>query len=381
MLDQEKLLNLIGDIYDCALNPEHWLPTLNQINTVLNGAYTVISLTEAPTYIGRLLTHTPWDQKPLTGFSENWGIDRVPGLAAVAYGSIDAPRSTVHDVGEEEFQTSDFYQEWVKPQGLRDACMLKYVHTAERIGMLVTTTYATRDPVSQNERNFMATLSPHLRRAAMIGDLIDHKHVETQLYRSALNSLKTPILLVSSSCQVIYANENAQKLLSTGVSIRMKDGVLQTENPLMSHGLQDAVRRCAGSGLDLGGRGMAIPVSAGNGGSPTVAYVLPLGNEGHATARSVYRPAIAAIFLSTELTTPPELKDSLATLYDLTPSEARVAVQIFEGLNITEAAEQQGVSENTVKTHLQRTYSKMGVSKQSELVKLVSAVTSPLSLS
>jgi DNA-binding CsgD family transcriptional regulator/PAS domain-containing protein len=377
MLSQESLSSLIGDIYDCALDPTHWAKTLAQINSHMHGAYTAISLTETPNFIGRLMTHTPWDQKAVQSFIRDWGVDRVPGLAAVAYGSVDTPRSTVEDVGEEEFQTSDFYQQWVKPQGLRDACILKYAHTADRIGIVATVTHANRDIVTADERKLMELLSPHLRRAAMIGDLLDHKLVEAQLYQSALDGLKAPILLVNENCRVVYANERAHKLLSSEVSIREKAGELHATNSLMTHSLHDAVKRSLSSGLQLGGRGIAIPVSE-PGSPPVVAYVLPLNGGGSEAIRSAFRPATAAIFLSTALTTPPDLKDSLATLYDLTPSEARVAVQIFEGLNPTEAAEQQGVSENTIKTHLSRTFSKMGVTRQAELVKLVTAVTSPI---
>jgi DNA-binding CsgD family transcriptional regulator len=377
MLSQERLSSLIGNIYDCALDPTHWADTLLQINAHMNGAYTAISLTEESNYIGRLMMHTPWNSRALEELNRDWGVERVPGLNKVAFGSVDSPRSTVHDLGEEDFQTSDFYQQWVKPQGLRDACILKYAHTADRIGIMVTATSAKRDTVTADERKFMELLSPHLRRAAMIGDLLDHKLIEAQLYRSALDCLKTPVLLVNEHCRVYYANERAQQLLSTEVSVRVKMGELLANNPLMTRSLHDAVKRSLGSDLNLGGRGIAIPVSE-PGRAPVVAYVLPLTGDERGALRSAFRPATAAIFLSTALSTPPELRDSLATLYDLTPSEARVAVQIFEGLSLAEAAAQQGVSDNTIKTHLSRAFNKMGVGRQAELVKLVAAVSSPM---
>jgi DNA-binding CsgD family transcriptional regulator len=377
MQNIENFSSLIGNIYDCALNPAHWVETLTEINAQMDGAYTMITLAELPYIDSRLVTHSPWDPQALKTLNGEWGIDRVPGLSVVAFGDVDTPHSTLNEVSEEVFYASEFYQTWVKPQGLRDGCIMKFSHTADRIGTIATATSVNRDIVTSAERSFMASLSPHLKRAAMIGDLLDHKRIETNVYRDALDSLKTPVLLVDNDCLVVYANESAQKLLSTNSVIRVASGILYPENPMMVSSLHDSVARCVGTNLDLGSRGIAIPVSL-QGSSPAVAYVLPLSNSSGQELRSMFRPAAAAVFISTGLANPPGLKDMLCTLYDLTPSEARVAIQVFDGLTPAQAALQQGLSENTMKTHLARVFHKMGVSRQAELVKLVATLSSPI---
>jgi DNA-binding CsgD family transcriptional regulator len=69
-----------------------------------------------------------------------------------------------------------------------------------------------------------------------------------------------------------------------------------------------------------------------------------------------------------------------ATLYDLTPSEARVLLKIGEGQTVTAAALELGVSENTVKTHLARVFQKVGVNRQPDLVAIVAALRPPVAL-
>lgn len=60
---------------------------------------------------------------------------------------------------------------------------------------------------------------------------------------------------------------------------------------------------------------------------------------------------------------PPERVD-----YDLTPHETRLLKLIVEGHNYTTAAEQLGVSYNTIKFHMRHIYEKLQVHSKSEAV-------------
>ena len=65
---------------------------------------------------------------------------------------------------------------------------------------------------------------------------------------------------------------------------------------------------------------------------------------------------------------------------ELTPSELRVLIAIVEIGGVPEVAPVLGVSETTVKTHLQHVFEKTGTKRQADLVKLVSCFVSPLAL-
>lgn len=68
--------------------------------------------------------------------------------------------------------------------------------------------------------------------------------------------------------------------------------------------------------------------------------------------------------------------DALGRMFGLTPAEARLTQMLVLGQSLDEASQVLLVSLNTVKTHLKRIFSKMGVRRQSELVQAVYA--SPL---
>jgi DNA-binding CsgD family transcriptional regulator/PAS domain-containing protein len=373
-LQPEVFSSIVGDIYDCALNPDGWTATLIRVSTIMNAVYTSISLSDPHFAQPRMASHSPWDPVMLKVLNEEYGIDGVPGLREVAFGALDEPRSTLNDLSEAAFHATPFYQNWVQPQGLRDACVMKFAQTGERLGVMATVTSARRDIITAEERRFMALLSPHFRRAAMIGDLLDHERVQTASFRGALERLQTPVILAESSSRVLYANAAASALLDAGQVIKRVDGGLAAVSHSTAFALADAVLRAAGSDADLGSRGIGIPLSLP--GQPiAVAYVLPLKNT---EARSAFNTASAAIFISTSVAGMPPAQQVLATLYDLTPAESRVMAMMGAGVTAGAAAAELCVTENTVKTHLARVYGKTGVSRQSELVKLVEALAPPV---
>jgi DNA-binding CsgD family transcriptional regulator len=61
--------------------------------------------------------------------------------------------------------------------------------------------------------------------------------------------------------------------------------------------------------------------------------------------------------------------EGLRSLYDLTEAEARVCDLLYQSRNLPEAAKILGISINTAKTHLNRSFRKVGVQSQAELVR------------
>lgn len=372
-LSDEILSSIIGDIYDCALSPEGWTSVMSRITNTIDAAYTTVALTSIDNNKGRFAAHSPWDQEQMRAL-QDYELDAIPGLREAVMGDIDMPLRTLSVVSEAELQQTAFFQEWASPQGLREGCTTKFVHTADRIGLFSTTTWANRPPISAEEQRFLALLSPHLRRASLIGDLLDQTRVTAGLYRGALDSLAVPVILTGADGSVLHANVHAGQMLAEQLLMRTRNGVLQAQTQTVSRALLEAIAVAARADTMLGSRGIGLPISA-PGKPPAVAYVLPL-SEG--TARAVFRPACAAVFISTAISASPPPEDVLITLYDLTPAEARVVLQIGKGSTAQQCAAALGISENTLKTHLGRIFAKTDTSRQADLVMLVSTIASPV---
>jgi DNA-binding CsgD family transcriptional regulator len=209
----------------------------------------------------------------------------------------------------------------------------------------------------------------------MIGDLLDHARVTAHVYREALHALATPIVLTGADGRILYANANAEQMFEKGGPILSRSGLLHTQNATMGDALLAAIAAAGNADAALGARGIGLPISGVNQ-PPAVAYVLPL-TAG--TARAVFRPACAAVFVSATISTTPVPEAVLTALFDLTPAEARVLTKIGTGIGAGPTALSLGITENTLKTHLNRIYAKTGAERQADLVKLIADIGPPLS--
>jgi len=62
---------------------------------------------------------------------------------------------------------------------------------------------------------------------------------------------------------------------------------------------------------------------------------------------------------------------ALRELFGLTPAEIRLCIALVKGKSVEEYAHEAAISSNTARTHVKRIYSKTGVRRQSELVRLL----------
>ena len=118
-------------------------------------------------------------------------------------------------------------------------------------------------------------------------------------------------------------------------------------------------------------RYQVVSVDLGHGKNALV-YVLPLPNECSETKKAEF----LALFFPRPFE--PPCDDALTTAFSLTPSEAKVVRHIMFGKRVSRIADEMSLTEQTVRTYLKRTYAKLHVSSQSELIAKVSGLSVPL---
>ena len=127
----------------------------------------------------------------------------------------------------------------------------------------------------------------------------------------------------------------------------------------------------------LGVKGIALPLTAHNG-ERYVAHVLPLTSGLRRDAGLAYNGGGRIVRPQGGSRGFPRLPESLARMYNLTPTELRVLLAIVDVGGVPEVAASLGVAATTIKTHLSRLFEKTGVGRQADLVKLVAGFSTPL---
>jgi DNA-binding CsgD family transcriptional regulator len=222
----------------------------------------------------------------------------------------------------------------------------------------------------------MGVIAPHYRRAVGIAKLIDLHALEAAALADSLDGLTTAVILLDADGLVAHANAAGRSMLADGRVLRGAGDKLAIADVEADQTMHDILKNAAAGDAALGTKGIAIPMSSRDG-ERYVTHVLPLTSGARRKAGTKYS-AVVALFVSRAALELPHPLNALADAFKLTPAEMRVLMMIVQVGGIPEVAPVLGISETTVKTHLQRVYAKTGTNRQADLVKLVAGYMSPL---
>ena len=118
-----------------------------------------------------------------------------------------------------------------------------------------------------------------------------------------------------------------------------------------------------------GSRAYGISLTAGCSTSlPLVLHVNPVGRQ----EADVRGWPVAALVLVVDLSSGTGIDAGVAAAaLDLTEMESRVAVLLTQGMSVGEIAAATGRKESTIRSHVKHMFTKHGLSRQAELVRLV----------
>ncbi|TIP23866.1 MAG: helix-turn-helix transcriptional regulator [Mesorhizobium sp.] len=207
-------------------------------------------------------------------------------------------------------------------------------------------------------------LRPHLARTSLVAGRLGLERERTAV--SILGEIGLPAAIMSGSGRALTANrffdDMADVFLPTdhgGIAIAD-----QTANPLFQQAIaQNRDNRVVRS----------IPVAATKGRPGLVVQLLPLCRAAHDIFSGADLLAVATT-VGTGVSIPSP--NVLSGLFDLTPAEARLAVELASGHSVQEAAMEIGIAVKSARTYLERIFRKTETSRQSELVALLKSAWS-----
>jgi DNA-binding CsgD family transcriptional regulator len=375
MEEDEELTQLIGEIYDAALNPSLWPGVLEKSTRFVGGSGAALFSKDATAKSGNLYYDFGTDPYYTKLYFEKYvRLDPITTGHLVA--DIEQPVATADLMSYDEFLETRFYREWAQPQGLVDFVSAVLDKSATSIAMFGVFRHERQGLVDETTRYRMKLIVPHIRRAVLIGKLFNLKQAEAATVFDTLDSLSAGIILVDGSGHIVHINAAAKAILRANDFLRSVGGQLVASNAAVDQSLRDAFAAASNGDDEIGVKGIALPLIA-QGGDKYVAHVLPLTSGARRREGVAYTAAAALFIRKAELEGLPA-PEIIAKTYNLTPTELRVLLAIVEVGGVPEVAAALGVAVTTIKTHLSRLFEKTGVNRQADLVKLVAGFSSPL---
>jgi DNA-binding CsgD family transcriptional regulator len=179
----------------------------------------------------------------------------------------------------------------------------------------------------------------------------------------ALDVLDHGVLLLDVRGHVLFANRAAEAIIALRDGLTVVREGLRAALPADTARLQgliaDTLRGAAGGTMRLTRPSLA---------EPFVLLVAPAQGDWLRPIDPV--PAVAIFITAPDRAVAPNL-GLLARAFDLTATEAKIAVSIASGGGVPATARALRISPNTVHTHLRRIFGKLGVNDQPALVRVL----------
>jgi DNA-binding CsgD family transcriptional regulator len=366
---------IIDHIYDCVLEPERWPGLLKMISSRGENAGSSIVVYDRWGAGRSRVFEDGADQSHLRVYFEKLAAMKLMPGGKPHLRSVGEVATLTMLCGEQESLEHDFYVRWIKPSGFRDMIGVLVLKSGKRLAWFSVARTEIQAIYRESDLEFMDWLSPHICRAFTMADVFELQAVRIGQLERTVDTLSAGVFLTDSR-GITYMNSSAKKLIDQGQTLKLKNNRLSAAKSrtadMLAHAISASLNGLAPA--KIGSHLVPIPGEEGGG---LLASVLPLNwQEGPNPFAGI--AGSAAIFIQ-DTTQPLQFPGAaFAKLYNLTPTEMRVCFELTQGVSPPDLAEILGVSANTIKTHLKHIFAKTGVTRQSELIRLIAVSTPPV---
>jgi DNA-binding CsgD family transcriptional regulator len=281
-----------------------------------------------------------------------------------------------------EFLRTAFYDECLRPQGLRSLIILRAARSERGAVANVCVLRSAREgEFGAEEIDLLSRLAPHLRRAVAVHTRLAEAEGERRALAEALERLPRAAFLVDGAAAVRLANAAGAALLAAREGGLRADpgegGALRATHAEETALLRRVVAAAVpgrGAGPPPGGSHVCLSRAPAR--PPLVVTVTPLSAAGIAAAGLPPEPMALLLVADPEArpqAPPPAL---LREAFKLTKAEAEIAARAASGEGVPALAASLGISEGTARLHLHRVFEKTGARRQAELAAVLARLAS-----
>lgn len=351
--------DLVDRIYECSVVPEAWPAVLDDVAALAGSAGGLLFSAR------KALNWTASDS--VSDVFAEYVNDGWFGKCSrrVCLMSQEAPSFFVeHDFwSEAELDADPVYRDFFRPRGLGwSAGTGLQVPTGDNIVFSVERAFA-EGPVDRGSVERLNAIRPHLARSALVSARLQLERAEGAT--EALAALQLPALLLKANGDVAEASPLTDDLAAhIGWGAR---GRIRLSDKQADQALIDAL---AALDADTNGGVRSFPIRDAVGHPRFVVHIIPVRRRAH----DIFGDSYALMLLVPVASDRAPSATLMKSLFDLTPSEARVARGIAGGETPEAIAAGRGVAISTVRSQLQRVLEKTGCTRQADLAALLARI-------
>ena len=372
-MDRRRSSQLIPEIYEATINSQHWDYVVEQFAKLTNSRFAGLYYLDKDLGISNTVAQY--------GCRTNLFIDHESQFARV---------ESLFDDSKE----NDERRETLEQLLLKDGSLLNQVDKKNadvqkkekanyhigRVKFINNIAYEAAITLLRDEEDgawekgeirVIQEMVPHLRKALNIHSEFTRLRIQQDALLKGLDKLVIGIVLYDANAKIVYINPTATSIIKSHPALKLVDKELVLYDRKTNDKLREAILKTAAIETeDTWKQSVAIGVKHADSSVPLPMLITPI-NAHLLTSDLSYEGASVAVFISDPNQRQPISPDNLISVYGLTPSEAQVAISIVNGQSIDEIAKISCHSIHTIRSQLKATFKKLGVSRQSELIKLL----------
>lgn len=264
---------------------------------------------------------------------------------------------------------SDYYQMFLKPFDIYYIAGIDWLYDKNSRISARFTREKSQGQFNEDEKDFLRLLIPHLEQSVTIGLQLRQLDSERQIYADSISRRSVAIFTLDRQGNILQSNTTAEQFLKEADGFHQVQKRIKLNNNAQNDQFNqyvqqalDAIRKNERAQVN------ALAVNRDSGRAPYQLMIKPMPVESH--NESDITPYLTLLIQDPEKNLEISVR-TLMNLYQLTMSEATIAILLAEGHNTDDVANELNIKKNTVRAHLRSMFVKMGVTQQSMLVTLV----------
>ncbi len=269
-----------------------------------------------------------------------------------------------------EYANHPFYREFWTPYNVRSflgAKVAEDVRYVSVIGMMRSLDVA---PYNAQEINLVRRYYGHLAAAMRISQFLSRVKAVALVGYGLMESSERPMFLLTAGLQIVAANTAVRHYLGKG-TFTVRNEALHCPASENQSAMDEALKRMfttlAGES-EAGSKRTAVRLKQ-KGSTDMLCSLWRLKPEETMGAFGIETLALLTVAVSDAGRRADPLM--LASMFDLTPAETKVALAMMDGADVSEIAARNSVSVATIHSQLQSLFAKTGTGRQAKLVQLL----------
>ena len=370
-MDRRRSSKLIPEIYKATVDPGHWDHVLEKVAELTQSKTACLYYLDKNLGMASTIAQFGCPKHMIANYNKQFA--KLDSLFDTTVSADEKGESLCQffSPGNNGFTDieSDIYENWMKPEGIFYLGKIQFLDDDAHKAAIAILRDEEAGAWKEGDIRVINEIVPHLKRALDIHAEFTRLRMQQDAMMKGLDRLVIGLILYDRNASVVYINPTARSIINAHPALALND-----EDELIisatgdNENLHQTILKTARiEPEDSWKQSVAIGITHPDVVAPLPLLVTPM----HAhllTSDLDFEGAKVAVFLSDPNLEQPISVSNLVSVYDLTPSEAQVAISLANGHSIDDIAKSSNHSAHTIRSQLKSTFKKTGVSRQSELI-------------